>query len=453
MSRKGRAPGRKERQSGPRIVACWYVGSFLNRIVSLLLVALVFAACGKRSSPPVGSAAAPPAGRLSMPALLADSDATGVDDGFERALAPRPFVFPDDDGPHAGFRSEWWYFTGVLRAPDGGAGTRRFGYEMTIFRQALAPRVAQRASAWATRDVYMAHFAMTDVDGAQGEPRFHAYERFARDGLALAGARARPFTVWVDDWRMQGPGGGTADDGAMPVHLLARDDSGAAIDLEVGVFDDRAQLSRTGQPIPQGDRGRSAKGAAPGNASYYFSRTSLPTRGRLTLPAESGAPVTFVVSGLSWMDREWSTGALGADVRGWDWLGVHLSDGRDLMMYRLRDDAGRTTSASRVTLIDAPATDGRRAVRTFGAARFALTPIDFWTSGQTGARYPVSFRLDVPDERISLVIRPLLADQELRLAVLYWEGAVFLAGTADGGAITGEGYLELTGYGGGQRQR
>ena len=65
----------------------------------------------------------------------------------------------------------------------------------------------------------------------------------------------------------------------------------------------------------------------------------------------------------------------------------------------------------------------------------------------------MSFQLDIPDERIRLVIRPLLADQELRLAVLYWEGAVSLAGTAGDAAITGEGYLELTGYGGGQRQR
>jgi predicted secreted hydrolase len=242
----------------------------------------------------------------------------------------------------------------------------------------------------------------------------------------------------------------------MPVHLLARDDGGAAIDLDVGVFDDRAQLAGAGQPVAQGDQGRFAKGAAPGNASYYFSRPSLPTRGRLTLPPaaspRAAAPITFTVSGQSWMDREWSTAALGAGVRGWDWLGAHLPDGRDLMMYRLRDEADRTTSASRVTLIGAPATDGRRAVHTYAADRFALTPLDFWTSAQTGVRYPASHQLELPDEGIRLVIRPLLADQELRLAVLYWEGAVSLAGTAGGAAITGEGYLELTGYSGGQRQ-
>jgi predicted secreted hydrolase len=427
----------------------------MNRLGILALSSLGFVACGGGSSRPVAAPAPPAAGRLSLPALLSDTSGQGSDDGFQRALAPRPFVFPDDDGPHPGFRSEWWYFTGVLRAPDAGGAERRFGYEMTIFRQALAPRLPARASAWATRDVYMGHFTISDVDGAGGARRFHAYERFARDGLALAGGRARPFAVWVDDWRMQGP---DAVDRSMPAHLSARDDDGAAIDLDVGVFADGADRASAGQPIAEGDRGRSVKGPAPGNASFYYSRTSLPTRGRLTLPstgatATSRARASFAVSGSSWMDREWSTGSLGAGVRGWDWLGVHLSDGRDLMMYRLRDAADDTTSASRVTLIAAPAASSSRAVRSYTADRFVLTPLDFWTSPQSGARYPVSFQLDIPDEGIRLVIRPLLADQELPLAVVYWEGAVSLAGTADGAAITGEGYLELTGYGGGQRQR
>ena len=145
------------------------------------------------------------------------------------------------------------------------------------------------------------------------------------------------------------------------------------------MFDAADDRAGAGEPIAEGDHGRSVKGPAPGNASFYYSRTSLPTRGRVTLPSAGGA-VSFAVSGSSWMDREWSTGSLGAGVRGWDWLGVHLSDGRDLMMYRLRDAADNTTSASRVTLIAAPKAAGPRAVRSFTADRFALTPLDVWTT-------------------------------------------------------------------------
>src|SRR3954470_12569077 len=105
----------------------------MNRLGMLALSALALAACGGGSSRPAAVPPPPAAGRLSLPALLSDAAGQGPDDGFERALAPRPFVFPDDDGPHPGFRTEWWYFSGGLHAADAGGAARRFGYEMTIF--------------------------------------------------------------------------------------------------------------------------------------------------------------------------------------------------------------------------------------------------------------------------------------------------------------------------------
>ena len=49
-------------------------------------------------------------------------------------------------------------------------------------------------------------------------------------------------------------------------------------------------------------------------------------------------------------------------------------------------------------------------------------------------------------------ITPLLADQELNttgsVSVTYWEGAVGVTGESHGKAVTGEGYVELTGYAG-----
>jgi predicted secreted hydrolase len=421
--------------------------------VLLALVSMLGAlGCRARGAAPAAGGTAP----LSVSHLLSGApgeararDGAPDDAGFARALAPRPFRFPEDDGPHPAFRSEWWYFTGVLRARAGLAGTRRFGYELTIFRRALAPPPAAasaaspaRPSAWATREAFMADLAITDVDGAPSGPRFHAYERFARDGLALAGARAHPFAVWVEDWRMAGPEDAP---GTLPIHLGARDADGAEIDLLVGLAEGPAGHGRG--PIAQGDQGLSAKGPARGQASYYYSRTRLPTRGRIRLP---GAPAgqSFEVSGSSWMDREWSTDSLAVGVRGWDWLGVHLSDGRDLMLYRLRDDADRATPESRVTLIAASG-----ATQHWRADQFTLSAIEVWTSPHTGGRYPIALRLEVPGAGLRLDLRSMIDDQELRLAVNYWEGAVAVSGTSAGAAIDGEGYLELTGYGGRQSQR
>jgi predicted secreted hydrolase len=353
-----------------------------------LIVLLVLASC-RPAAPPQEAA-------LPVDGVLSGDDTAG----FARALAPRDFSFPADHGPHPEFRSEWWYLTGHLQA-----GSRRFGYQLTIFRQALAPQAVPRASAWASRQVYMGHLAITDVEGR----RFVAFERMAREGLGLGGAEAA--AVWVDDWRLTP---------SFPITLTARDgDTALALTLEPGRG-----------PILQGDAGLSRKGPEPGNASYYYSFTRLPTRGRLTVGGQS-----FQVTGESWLDREWSTSALGPELAGWDWLALHLSDGRDLMVYRLRRKDGGAAPESRATLIDA-----RGATQLYGPEAFRLTPRSHWTSPRSGARYPVAMDLELPGLRLE--VRPLLDDQELALSFRYWEGA----STASGGGLTGRGYLELTGY-------
>src|SRR5215470_1645508 len=82
------------------------------------------------------------AGTLSVAQALA---ATGME-GFERAVAPRRFIFPADHGPHPTFQTEWWYWTGNVRASGPGGAPRRFGFQLTFFRTALAPPVVPRRS-------------------------------------------------------------------------------------------------------------------------------------------------------------------------------------------------------------------------------------------------------------------------------------------------------------------
>jgi predicted secreted hydrolase len=188
-------------------------------------------------------------------------------------------------------------------------------------------------------------------------------------------------------------------------------------------------------PVLQGEAGLSRKGPEPGNASYYYSCTRLPTEGKLTLGGEA-----LAVTGESWYDREWSTSALGPELAGWDWLALDLSDGRDLMVYRLRRKDGGVAGESRATLIEASG-----ATHLFGPEAFRMTPRSFWTSPHTGARYPVAVLVEIPEVGLRLETHPLLEDQELRLSFRYWEGAVSAVGRA-GAAITGSGYLELTGY-------
>ena len=352
-----------------------------------------------------GERRAPIAAHLTVAEALSAGDLTG----FARAEAPRAFAFPRDHGPHPAFRTEWWYWTGNLAAPDG----RRFGFQLTFFRTALTPEAPARGSAWGAHQVYLAHFAVTDVAGR----RFGAWSRTERLALGLAGAQAEPFRVWVDDWEAQGEGAT-----GLPVRLRASEGD-TAIDLTL----------EGGKPVVlQGERGLSRKGAEPGNASYYYSLTRMPARGSVTVGGRR-----FEVTGLAWMDREWSTSALGAELAGWDWVALQLDDGRELMFYRLRRKDGGADRFSAGAIVDSAG--GARAL---SLDDVTLEPVDAWTSPRSGARYPARWRLSIAGLGLDLQIAPVLADQELDVGTRYWEGAVVVAGT-----VAGRGYVEMVGYG------
>ncbi len=354
-------------------------------------------------------------------------DAAGIDvaaalggaaaEGFARAVEPHEFSFPADHGAHPGFRNEWWYFTGNLDAEDG----RRFGFQLTLFRIALTPQAAQRASGWATDTVWMGHFAITDVDGQ----RHHGFERFARGAAGLAGAQTSPLRIWLGDWQISG---GTAGDAPWRIE---------AGEQGVGL---RLDLRAVSDIVLQGEGGLSRKSAEPGNASYYYSIPRLAALGEVTLGGQRHA-----VRGTAWLDREWSTSALGSDQAGWDWFALQLTDGTDLMYYRLRRKDGRVDPLSRGSV--SLAGQGQVALR---PEDVEVEPLSYWTSAD-GVTYPATWRMRFPALGRALTLRPVVAEQEMRLSVRYWEGAVDVLD--EQGTRIGRGYVELAGYDRGRNPR
>lgn len=338
---------------------------------------------------------------------------TGGTEGYARALGPREFHFPEDHGPHPEFRTEWWYWTGNLETADG----RAFGYQLTLFRNALAPQDTVRASEWGSRQVYMGHFTVSDISAG----RFHAFERFSRAAVGLAGASAQPFHVWLEDWNAQ-----SGESSVFPMRLSAEAD-GVMVSLT---------LEEGKPPVLQGDHGLSQKTAVAGNASYYYSLPRMPSRGSVTVDGH-----TYQVTGTSWMDREWSTSSLGAGEVGWDWFALQLSDGSEFMHYNLRHHDGSADPLSAGADIP-PQGEKVRLSRD----EVHIEVLDTWKSPHSGATYPARWRISVPSRQLVLDITPAQADQELPVSVHYWEGAVRIQGTREGQPLTGRGYVELTGY-------
>ncbi|MDD3846117.1 MAG: lipocalin-like domain-containing protein [Syntrophorhabdaceae bacterium] len=337
---------------------------------------------------------------------------------WKQASELRLWSFPRDHGSHGEYRTEWWYFTGNLTNSQG----NRYGYQLTFFRYGLALGSKNASKPWSVRDIYLAHFAITDVTNGT----FRYRDRVSRKGPGLAGSAGDAMNVHVLNWS-----------------ALMRD---GRIILKAAHDGMELALSLTpAKPLVlHGRQGLSRKGPLPGQASYYYSFTDLRTEGTLRSPGMKG-PVA--VRGISWFDQEFGSNQLSQEQAGWDWFALHLSDGRDLMVYYLRKKDGTMEKESSGTLVEPDS-----ASRHLTLSAIDTTILAYWKSVKTAGRYPAAWRIRVPAAAIDVTIAPLVADQELvntaSTGITYWEGAVDGKGTSQGKEVTVEGYVELTGYAG-----
>lgn len=311
----------------------------------------------------------------------------------------QPIRLPADDAPHNDL-TEWWYYTGHLAAPSG----QRYGFEFVIFQ-------IERAG---VPVLYASHFAVTDHQRGQ----FHYDQRtWNRE------AAPTRFDLGDGTWTLKGDGRSDHFTATMP---------GYGINLTV---------TPTKPPALHGGNGIISFG--PIGDSYYYSDTRLDVTGTLN---DHGDPLP--VTGEAWKDRQWGNFLVATDNAsgGWDWYSLQLSDGRDLMLFVLRDATAKGTAAYG-TLVDA---DGRAENLAVGAVQ--VEPTGTWTSPHTGATYPSGWKLRLPKQDLTLTLKPVLLDQELNVGAStgnsYWEGEVTVVGQSGGRNLKGEGYVELTGYAG-----
>lgn len=349
---------------------------------------------------------------LILGALFCSQAAQGELSPFKDAVPGRVLVFPRDYGKHPDFQTEWWYFTGNL-ASDGDT----WGFQLTFFRRSLLKERAPRDSRWAVRDLYPAHFAISDI----GNRRFFHTDIISREGPGLAGASAEDLNVWIKNWSARREG---------DTILIAAQYGGYAIALD---------LTSEKTPVLHGDRGYSRKGDSGTQASYYYSLTRLKANGTLTFNGKSHR-----VTGYAWMDQEFGSSILLPDQVGWDWFSLQLDDGTELMLFHLRKKDG-TTERPFGTFVPK---EGSPVDLAHSAVKISSQSV--WTSPHTKAVYPMGWKIEIPERDIRLTLVPAFEDQELTAAkstaVTYWEGSVEVEGTAGGHRVGGRGYVELTGY-------
>jgi predicted secreted hydrolase len=337
---------------------------------------------------------------------------------WKTARANYPYSFPRDHFSHNEFQTEWWYYTGNLRAEDG----HRFGYELTFFRQAVHIEATSRIPrTWRPDQVYLAHFALTDLDDRQ----FFHTKRLNRGGPGLAGADENTGRYWNGNWQVQ-----WSDERSALQQLQAIAEPGTL----------RLRLRPSKPPVIHGRDGISVKGPLAGEASQYISFTRIDSSGTLDWKGKR-----YAVRGSSWMDHEFFTEPSDNQLAGWDWFAVQLDTGQELMLYRLRRKDENSQRFSSGTYVDEKGTS-----HFLSGSDFTLTPLDSWQSAASGERYPVRWRISVPSLQLDLTEQTRLRNQELfsreAISPTYWEGAVEYAGRLGSRSVSGVGYLEMTGY-------
>lgn len=397
---------------------------YLYILIRFFVLGLLLTSCIRREVDNINTNSADDLA-LSISQVLGEANSNN----FKRAELPRDFIFPADHGLHPGFRNEWWYFTGNLRTHEG----REFGYQLTLFTQALKPsntNLAQINSAWFTERLWMGHLALTDVESKN----HYSTERFSRENPGLAGARAEPLSLWIENWHVDSIKKNETETNAWQLNASAEEFSLSLV------------LQQGKPPVLHGEAGLSRKDYESGNASYYYSLTRMPTKGVLSLKNEH-----FFLEGNSWLDREWSTSVLGEGQTGWDWFALQLKDGRELMYYQLRDTEGNPHPLSSGTLV---LPNGE--VYALQSQQVILEPLRSWESPQ-GQLYDTAWQLTVNLASLSQSpnlfecwrVEAKVENQFMPVSIPYWEGAVAvydnctssenLSGVSN---KVGDGYLE-----------
>jgi predicted secreted hydrolase len=334
---------------------------------------------------------------------------------FKSALPGYYYSFPKDHAAHEEYRTEWWYYTGHLQAADG----RTYGYQLTFFRSGMDhPALAENPSRWAIRHLYLAHFAVTD----ENENSFFYTDKVNRAGVRNAGAETVTYRIWNGSWRAET---------VQSLHHLVASDKEWAIDL---------MLSPKKPPVIHGRDGVSKKGKGQIQSSHYYSLTQMETHGTIKVNGR-----TLKVQGTSWMDHEFGSNQLSEDQTGWDWFGLRLDSGIELMLYQIRRKDGSLDPFSSGTVVLEGGSSKHLAL-----SDFQIKSKGLWKSDKSGGNYPNSWEISIPNQDITLTLTPTVPDQELMTTrstgVTYWEGSVKIQGTHRERPITGEGYVELTGY-------
>lgn len=172
---------------------------------------------------------------------------------------------------------------------------------------------------------------------------------------------------------------------------------------------------------------------------FYYSFTKNSVHGKIK--TDCG---TEYVSGTGWFDHQWGRDYSLAKGFGWNWFGLQLRDGRELLLNEMTSNKPDSMMAN--------------LVEKNGTLRFTreitMEKVKHWKSLKTNARYPVEWKISIPEFSMEILVAASFPSQEMPVfgpLQAIWEGTCEVTGTevipsGKTRAIEGRGFMELVGY-------
>lgn len=302
-------------------------------------------------------------------------------------MAKTYITLPADEGPHAD-PVEWWYVTAQGKGHDG----REYALMCALFK----------AGVFGLTDVYFAHWFVSDVGKQKFTPHYRVFWR----GMDELRFDAHGFLVSSGKTFRMSKTQGT-------------------IVFEVPQF--KLEMKPSKPVMLVGGTGHVDMVTS---TTSYYSLPRLKAKGRIGTGKRA---IDF--NGTAWMDHQWSPVTFNNE-HVWTWFSFQLDDGTDVMCF----ECGRK---KKTLMANVSWPDGRQSV----SRKLVLAPLAKpWTSPESGARYPLDWKISIPDLKIELLAQPKIRDQEMIHGPFrYWEGPLQANGTVRGKDVKGHGFLEING--------
>ncbi len=324
---------------------------------------------------------------------------------------PRKLMFPKDESSHDCI-IEWWYFNGRLKDRKG----NQYAFMDTFFKadskKAKIPFLLKHPF----KTSYFSHSILSDISAKKFYPRI--------DYVSIVSEASFSKKLFFVDYAHPVIVSGF-------VNKIMEQTGRSEYHIKTEDFDLRFKSVK--KPLLENGNGFiDFKSKSADKSTYYYSLTNLETEGEVRINGK-----WIKVKGKSWMDHQWADSSYSPDDK-WTWFSVQLEDNTDIVCFEFNDGKKSTYIA---TISDSKG-------RQVSAHDITLTSTGIsWQSPLTKAKYPLSWKIEIPSKGISLETKPLLKKQEMVFGTInYWEGPLNIKGKINGKKVKGQGFMELVGY-------